>query len=70
MKQQPSFSTRDDSGADPTSPEIDSAGAGDTIVFAGDPSQVRIGFAMALRLMGLDAPAPNIGECAPSERED
>jgi hypothetical protein len=53
-----SSSSGNDDEIDMPSVAADSACSGCTVVFAGDPSQVSAGFALALRLMGLDAPLP------------
>jgi len=48
----------------------DPARTGATLVFAGDPSQVSAGFALALRLMGLDAPLPDVSARDQSGEEE
>jgi hypothetical protein len=55
---QTSSSCGNDDDTDMPSVAADPACSGSTVVFAGDPSQVSAGFALALRLMGLDAPMP------------
>lgn len=39
-----------------------------TIVFCGDPAQVSAGLAVALRLMGIDQPAPDVSEHEPPDK--
>ena len=39
--------------------------AGSSIVFGGDPAQVGAGFALALKLMGIVAPVPEVSEPDP-----
>jgi hypothetical protein len=46
------------------------AAAGSSAVFSGDPAQVRIGFAIALQLMGIDAPVSHVSESDPSKQGD
>jgi hypothetical protein len=41
-------------------------GAGPGVQFSGDPAQVRAGFALALKLMGIDAPLPDVCEPDPT----
>jgi hypothetical protein len=42
--------------AEPPQIMADPADADSTVVFAGDPTQVSAGFALALRLMGFEVP--------------
>jgi hypothetical protein len=54
--EQPSPSSDNDT-VDPIA--ADPVRDGTTIVFAGDPAQVRAGFLLALQLLGLDALMPD-----------
>ena len=47
---------------DPQSMPADPVTVGSSVVFYGDPAQVRAGFALALQLMGVDEPVPDVGE--------
>lgn len=53
---------------DPRPIAPDSAANGSCVVFCGDPTEVGAGFALALRLMGVDAQSPDGGE-PPSKGE-
>jgi hypothetical protein len=44
--------------------------AGSSVVFSGDPAQARIGFAIALQLMGIDVPMPDVSERDPPRQGD
>jgi hypothetical protein len=46
-----------------------SIGAGPSVQFSGDPARVRAGFALALKLMGIDAPLPDGFEPNPKPEE-
>lgn len=48
---------------DPKAAPVDRAAPITTVVFCGDPVQIRRGFALALQLMGIDAPVPDDDEC-------
>jgi hypothetical protein len=52
-RNQPALPLESDEDKDLTSIAADSAHTTSTAVFASDPLQVSVGFAMALRLMGL-----------------
>ena len=54
-----------DKGIDPKSIPADSATAESSVVFCDDPPQVEAGFAIALQLMGIDAPVPDVSEHDP-----
>ena len=49
--------------------EVDSHAAS-SIVFCGDPTLVGAGFALALKLMGIVAPAPDVSEPDPPGPKD
>jgi hypothetical protein len=46
----------------------DPATAGLSVVFCGDTVQVRAGFVIALQLMGMDAPPPDVSEDDPQKQ--
>jgi hypothetical protein len=56
QKQRTSPSENDDVDLRPIT--ADPGHPSSTAVFAGDPAQVRAGFALALQLLGFDAPMP------------
>ena len=56
----PSFPSGNGKAIDPEPAAAESAGAGPSIVFCADPAQVRAGFALALQLMGIDAPVADV----------
>jgi hypothetical protein len=58
-----------DKTTDPKSIPAQPARAGSSVVFCGDPAQVRTGFALALQLMGIDAPLPDVSERDPPKTE-
>ena len=47
-------------------PSTDAPSESSTEVYCGNPQQVTLGFALALRAMGLAADIPEGGECLPS----
>ena len=47
-------------------PSADAPSESSTEVYCGNPQQVALGFALALRAMGLAADIPEGGECLPS----
>jgi hypothetical protein len=59
-----------DKGIDPKLIPADPATAGSSVVFCGDPAQVTAGFAIALQLMGIDAPVPDVSEHDPPKQGD
>lgn len=44
--------------------------AGSSVVFCGDPTLVGAGFALALKLMGIVAPAPDVSKTDPPGPKD
>ena len=54
-----------DAGIDAKPVPADTSGAATSVVFCGDPAQVRAGFAIALQLMGIDAPMLEVSERDP-----
>jgi hypothetical protein len=53
-----------DAGVDAKPVPAGISGAATSLVFCGDPAQVRTGFAIALQLMGVQ-PMPEVGERDP-----
>jgi hypothetical protein len=56
------------SARDPEPGSAGPAGAGSSVTFCGDPSQISAGFALALKLMGIDAPVPDV--CASDPKQE
>jgi len=55
--------------ADARDPEPGQARETSSVVFCGDPAKVRTGFALALKLMGIDAPSPDESGRDPKQGE-
>ena len=49
--------------------EPDSTSARSSVVFCSDPADVRAGFAIALKLMGLDTSMPDVEDRSPPEKQ-
>lgn len=58
------------SGQDKASDPADPSAAGSSVVFCGDPAQVSAGFALALRLMGMDVPVQDASVPDPPKKGD
>lgn len=61
-------SSRQDEAIHPQAIPADPSVTGSSVVFCGDPAQVSAGFAMALRLMGVDVPVQDDSEANPLEK--
>ena len=62
--------SRQDEAIHPQAIPADPSITGSGVVFCGDPAQVSAGFAMALRLMGVDVPVQDGSEYDPLKQGD